>query len=245
MAGGLFLAICLFILSQASSSSRWILIPVALVFWLAFWFINRWEKKRRTVELIYEFEEGSDSDFKKVIEAFNAIQSCSKVWLIGSSYSIGNQIEKKRNAGADNLVQRKAVELGAGVPPWTESNIDIPTMSAQAQTLYFMPDGIFVYDKSGVGVVNYSDLNIECGETNFIEDESVPRDSKVLYHTWKHPNKKGGPDKRFKDNYEIPVCGYGELWLKSESGLFYYLMLSKAEAGQEFRAAMSGVVGGA
>ena len=47
--------------------------------------------------------------------------------------------------------------------------------------------------------------------------------------------KNGGPDRRFKDNYEIPVCLYGELKIKSNSGMFFFLMTSKHDSPVNFR----------
>ncbi|HUA82098.1 MAG TPA: hypothetical protein VL997_17095, partial [Dyella sp.] len=43
--------------------------------------------------------------------------------------------------------------------------------------------------------------------------------AQIISHTWKHPNKDGGPDRRFNNNYQIPVCRYEALHLSSASGL--------------------------
>ncbi|WP_462388382.1 hypothetical protein [Acidovorax sp. Q11] len=56
----------------------------------------------------------------------------------------------------------------------------------------------------------------------FIEDGSPPRDAQVIDRTWRYVNKKGGPDKRFKNNRELPVCLYDELQLSSSTGLNAY-----------------------
>lgn len=42
-------------------------------------------------------------------------------------------------------------------------------------------------------------------------------------------NKSGGPDRRFKNNRELPICLYGEIELRSESGLNTVLMFSNAD----------------
>src|SRR5207248_5686110 len=57
-----------------------------------------------------------------------------------------------------------------------------------------------VYDAGGVGSVAYSDLEVEGGENRFVETEGLPRDSRRIDTTWLHPNKKGGPDRRFANN---------------------------------------------
>lgn len=65
--------------------------------------------------------------------------------------------------------------------------------------------------------------------TRFIEEEAVPKDAEVVGRTWKYVNKSGGPDRRFKNNRELPICLYGEIELRSESGLNTVLMFSNAD----------------
>jgi ribosomal protein L7/L12 len=67
--------------------------------------------------------------------------------------------------------------------------------------------------------VKYADLNVRWQDSRFIETERVPRDAKIVDHTWKHPNKSGGPDRRFRDNRQIPVCLYEAMHLTSTSGV--------------------------
>ncbi|MFP3435632.1 hypothetical protein SB781_38380, partial [Paraburkholderia sp. SIMBA_061] len=56
--------------------------------------------------------------------------------------------------------------------------------------------------------MNYSDLNVRWQDSRFIETEHVPGDARIVDHTWAHPNKSGGPDRRFKNNRQIPICLY-------------------------------------
>ena len=166
--------------------------------------------------------------------AFNNLASNANVWALIDSRNIHDSHESKLNAGASNLISRSDVQVGEGKPPWVNTNIDVPVMKARQQTLYMLPDGILVYDSKGVGFVEYDDVSINGNTTRFIE-ERPPRDAKVVDHTWKHPNKKGGPDRRFKDNYEIPICMYGELKIKSNSGMFFFLMTSKHDSPVNFK----------
>ena len=60
----------------------------------------------------------------------------------------------------------------------------------------------------------------------FIEREKVPKDAKVVDYTWQYVNKSGGPDKRFQNNKKIPICLYGEMEIKSATGLNTDIMFS-------------------
>jgi len=209
----------------------------------AFILVARWESKRRTIVLDYDFEDKGEH-FQKIISSFNALASNSKVWSMINSRQVFDIHESKRNAGAGNLISRTEAQVGEGKPPWVETNIDVPVIKTRGQSLYMMPDGILVYDSKGVGFVEYDDIRMEARTTRFIE-EQPPHDAKVVDKTWKHPNKSGGPDKRFKSNYQIPICLYGELRVKSASGMDLYLMTSKNDAPQNFSTQFSSVYGAA
>ena len=62
--------------------------------------------------------------------------------------------------------------------------------------------------------------------TKFVESDRVPQDAQIIGQTWKYVNKSGKPDKRFKDNRELPICLYGEIELKSSFGLNTVIMFS-------------------
>lgn len=192
-----------------------------------------WEAKRRTIHIIYDFENDNASSFKKIISAFNFLALNVSSWSLLDSKNISGTHESKLNAGAGNLVNKSDAQIGTGNPPWVETNITVPTLKTRGQTLYMMPDGILVYDDRGVGFVEYDDVSINANTTRFIE-ERPPSDAKVVDKTWLHPNKNGGPDRRFSSNHEIPICLYGELKIKSSSGMFIYLMTSKHDAPSNF-----------
>jgi hypothetical protein len=54
-------------------------------------------------------------------------------------------------------------------------------------------------------------------------------------YTWKYVNKKGGPDKRFKDNRKIPIVLYEDVQFSSPSGLNELIQLSKVDTAQGFK----------
>lgn len=205
----------------------------------AFIFTARWESKRRTVVLDYDFEDKGEH-FQKILSAFNSIASNSKIWSLITSSSVRDIHDWKRNSGASNLINRTEAQAGEGKPPWVETNIDVPVIKTRGQSLYMMPDGILVYDSKGVGFVEYNDLRVENSTTRFIE-ERPPHDAKVVDKTWRYPNKSGGPDRRFKNNYQIPICLYGELRVRSNSGMDLYLMTSKNDTTHNFSTQFSSV----
>ncbi len=199
------------------------------------------EKIKRTITINYDFEDGEALDYQKIINAFNNLASNEAVWLIVESKEVSGTYESKLNAGANDLVDKKDVQIGSGNPPWVETNVSVPALITDALALYMMPDGILVYDDQGVGFVEYNDLYFNVGTTRFIGN-SPASDAKIVGHTWQHPNKDGSPDKRFAYNPEIPVCLYGKLKISSSTGMFLYLMTSKADSPSNFVESFQGAI---
>jgi hypothetical protein len=229
LCGAMFLVLSLILLSQNAVLGA-LCIVSGMVITVA---VALWESKRRTITITYDFHDQGASAFKQLISSFNGLASNEQVWVLAYSRNVHNDHESKLNAGAANLVGRENVQLGEGKPPWVNTNIDVPALKARKQTLYMMPDGILIYDSTGVGFVCYEDVSLSNSTTRFIE-EHPPSDAEVVGRTWKYPNKKGGPDRRFNNNYEIPLCRYGQLEIKSKSGMFLYLMTSKHDSASTF-----------
>lgn len=192
------------------------------------------ESRRRTVKLFYEFEDADTPSFSKLVEAVNHLAECKRLWAYVDATELMSAHVSKINAGASNLVNREPAVVGTGTPPWVETNVTIPTLMARGLTIYFMPDCILVYDRTGVGCVEHSSLSFLTSDEHFIEDGGVPSDSDIIGHTWKYANKRGGPDRRFNNNRKIPICLYGKLDLRSSTGLLCHLQTSKSDAPQNF-----------
>ena len=53
----------------------------------------------------------------------------------------------------------------------------------------------------------------------------------MVDRTWRYVNKRGGPDRRFKDNRELPIALYEEITFTSESGLNEVVQVSQTGLG--------------
>jgi hypothetical protein len=191
-----------------------------------------WESRRRTIYLHYE-QDHVARVLSDIGSGFNQLAACQGVWSIMDSRELYSNHERKRNAGVGSLVNRRRLSLGQGTIPWVEANVPIPTIGNAGQTLYFLPDGMVVYDHSGIAQVSYTDLQVRASSTRFVE-EQPPSDATIVGHTWLHPNKDGGPDARFASNRQLAICEYGQCSFASRSGLHLLLEASRANAVMEF-----------
>jgi len=74
---------------------------------------------------------------------------------------------------------------------------------------------------------------------SFQEEEGVPADSIVIGQTWARANKDGSRDKRFAQNYQIPIAQYGAVALTSENGLWEEFQFSNLQKLLNFITALN------
>lgn len=219
----------------AAGAGAIILMPVVLLGWA----VGRWlDSYRRTCVLFYDLESGVESVYETAVACFDNMMACAGKWHVEAGGAVRDLTTWKRNAGASHIVRRKPTVLGYKLPKAVTSNITPPALHVGKQILFFLPDGVLVDDGQRVGAVSYSELSIVWQNSNFIEDGMVPRDAQILYHTWKHPNKNGGPDRRFRDNRRIPVCLYEAMHMRSGSGLNELVEFSKTGVAKPFADAL-------
>lgn len=221
--GWIFALLGIFLLAKASPVGIWVFIAA-----LPAWAIGSWiDSYRRSTVLFYDIDGPVEQAYKDTIIAFDALNACAGKWHIEAGGAVNDLTTWKRNAGASHLVKRTTTKLGYALPKVIKSNITPPSMHVGKQVIYFMPDVALIAHNSRFGAVSYSDLRARWQESRFIEDGHVPRDAKIVDHTWQHPNKSGGPDRRFRNNRQLPVCLYDTLHLQSDSGVNEVLEFSQ------------------
>ena len=192
---------------------------------------NQTDIERRTYGLVFQLDAASYAWWQKFSEAVSILGQGHYLWRINDVEPTGDW---KRNAGASTLVNRIQVRLTKSNPPIIKSNIIPFCLDLGAQQLFFLPDRLYVYQQGTYGAVCYSDLWLDNGQTNFVEDEAMPQDTRVVGETWAHPNKDGSPDRRFGDNSRLPICEYGLVALRSPQGLGVVLETSAVGTAQRF-----------
>lgn len=188
------------------------------------------------VNLTFELEPEAAERFRALSSALTRLSMCQRVWVVETEQKTGDW---KRNAGATSLIRRTRVQPSPALPKGVESTHEIVCLPAGRQRLYFFPNAVMVYDTEGVGAISFSRLKCEVQAVAFTEEEEVPSDGRLLRHTWRYVNKKGGPDRRFGNNREIPVMGYGALALSSDTGLNELFYVSNPDVVEPIEQALN------
>jgi hypothetical protein len=197
--------------------------------------VNELEEQLEYSKISLEID--SDESFSELFQlarkSFSFLIQSEKKWDFTSS-RFTNKIAERTSAS--NIITRSEIQL-------TLKNLTILHSDEQAMCfhnmnggdLYFYPGFMIVYDsKQEFAVIDYNEISIELNQTRFIESDIVPKDSNIIDHTWYKVNKDGSPDRRFSNNYKIPIALYGELHFKSKTGLNEIYCFSNLESAQLF-----------
>lgn len=235
--GALASGFCLLLTVVVGPAGLLGLLGAALAFAFGAWL----DSFRRVVVLFYDLDDAPDSFYARLCAAFDGLSACRAMWRLDAGRSVNDLTTWKREAGASHLVKRSRTGVAFELPSIIRCNVVPPTLKLGGRTFHFLPDVVLVRDGTGVGAVGYDTLRISHQPANFIETDGVPSDAVVSHHTWEHPNKSGGPDRRFRSNRQLPVCRYEALHLGSATGVNELLEFSKLGVVQPFADAVRAV----
>lgn len=185
------------------------------------------------IAVTFEAGDAAQRAYSSMVRAFDVLKLSDKKWDVTADRSTNQFVERTL---ANRTVNRHPVTFEF-------SSTDLIQFSGRAMRFENVNgDDILIYP--GVAVIPRADglfalidireLQVTVDGVRFHEVEGVPRDAKVVGQTWAKTNKDGSPDKRFKENYQIPVCLYGQIAFRSETGVTEEYMVSDANAAIAF-----------
>lgn len=201
------------------------LVTVLLVCWCVF--LSKKDKKRKSLEIYYTMDESIQDLHNKFLEYFREFSSARKIWQKLHVQSAG---DRRYNAGATELVARapvNGVSFHKLPSPFLKTNLSIPYIGLRNTELYFFPERVILKRGKKFAGVFYKNIQITRSDVRFIEEEGIPADADIVDYTWKYVNKSGGPDRRFGDNRQLPICLYSDYLFESDNGVHEVITTSK------------------
>ncbi|OZG49385.1 hypothetical protein PSRA_1634 [Pseudoscardovia radai] len=184
------------------------------------------------VPMEYSFDDEARAAYDDLSAIWMSLNNNKKFWQAVSE----SDLDGKARGGASHALKRIPVRATSAMPFFVESNVRPFGLRLRKQRVYFLPDKILVVSRTNVGAISYEDADMDFDTIEFVETDQVPSDAKVVDQTWLRVNKNGTPDRRFKDNKQVPVCEYGHVAVTSDMGLHIELMCSNSETAKEMRA---------
>ncbi|BAL23701.1 hypothetical protein AZKH_1379 [Azoarcus sp. KH32C] len=196
-----------------------------------------WQDKMRKVTVLFFEPDATAADHFDALSS--ALSSAASMRKLRAVVSTSRYADRKYSAGASEGLKFSQASLSLGQGPGVVANVDVPVVKTGRTTLAFYPDRILAFQGKSVGAVAYDSLSAAEERTRFIEHESVPGDAQVIDRTWQYVNRNGGPDRRFKNNRQLPICAYTQLNLSTQSGLDIRLLGSRERGFEPFATALS------
>ena len=175
------------------------------------------------VKIVYEFNDELENSFLEYVLAWKKLASSYKIWQVPLQGDVRNS---KNMAGAGHAMLKKDMKISFMMPWFLKSNISVPVICFEGVKLIVFPDKLLIIGKYKVGAVPEKDVDIQFDDVGFVEDTFRSRDSELIQYQWLHPNKDGGPDRRFKENKQLPVYKYGKISISSTEGLNEMMLVS-------------------
>jgi hypothetical protein len=190
------------------------------------------------VEVDFAFDAATRASYDALVRAFENLKSAQRIWDITAKASV-DQVRQRTTAFT--AITRVPVRFDFASAEIVRS--EYPAMrlgNVGGRDLQIYPG--FVMMREGTrdfALIEFPQMDCELAQSNYIEEESVPSDSVQIGTTWKRANKDGSRDRRFNDNYQIPIMRYGALAFSSPTGLAEVYQISSYDKAASFAQAVA------
>ncbi len=184
------------------------------------------------IDAEFALDDATRETFGKLSEAFESLASCTRIWdIVTEQYSD----RRATRSSASRSLERVEVKFSVSEDEVLQTEAKVLRLqNANGADLLVYPGFLMMAGGGDIALIDLRDIRLACRQVRFVETESVPPDALVVDQTWAKVNKDGSPDRRFANNYRIPVAGYGGMALKTEDGLNEEYQFSNAEKAQRF-----------
>lgn len=191
-----------------------------------------------SINLDFDFDKDTLNDYITIRKNFEELSHAKKIWDV-TSYKNTDQYHERTTA--TRALTRTPVSFYNKSLDFIKTSYDaLVLQNANGGDLYIYPGFVIVKENSSkdFGIVDLKNIKFLYYDTDFMEEGSVPSDSQNIGYTWKYCNKNGSPDRRYTNNYQIPIQRYGTIVISSEEGLNEEFMISNANATVLFTTAL-------
>lgn len=218
---------------------------ILIVGFFIYWFAERRDAKEAilaeleeelqmcSVDVDVETDPDIRSQYESVESAFEEMTTCHAVWDISARLLPGDVQRRSHKAAALHRIP-----VSPGFAQISALNTEIRALHFEDATgadLYFYPAFVVLIDGQGkFALMDLSQVRMTFRNMEFPETGIPPPDAEVTGHTWFRANKDGSPDRRFNDNYEIPVCRYGVIEIEGSNGLQKEFAFSNPDKAKSF-----------
>jgi hypothetical protein len=184
------------------------------------------------IDTEFALDQPTRAAFDQVADAFEQLALCHQIWDITTEEFTDRRVTR---SAASRTLERKAVRFSISEDPvlQTESKV-LSLQNANGADLLVYPGFLLMTARKDLALIDLREARLSYNQVRFVETEQLPADATVVDHTWAKCNKDGSPDRRFANNYRIPVAGYGRITICTAAGVNEEYQFSNAEKAERF-----------
>ncbi len=185
------------------------------------------------VDVDFEMTPECRARYADVVAGFGALANASAIWDITSRADVDRQ--RTRSSASQEVTRRPVALVTTELPAVRSAFSALRFGNTNGEDIYVYP-GVAIIGRPGgsFAVIDMRALSLEYQQSLFVERDTPPGDAELAHYTWEKVNKNGQPDRRFKDNRQIPVMWYGTITLSTATGLREAYLVSSKSAVETF-----------
>ena len=186
----------------------------------------------------FAFDDATRASYDALVRAFESLKGAQRIWDITEKASV-DQVRQRTTAFT--AITRVPVRFDFASPEIVRSKFPAMRLgNVGGRDLQIYPG--FVMMREGTrdfALIEFPQMDCQLAQSNYIEEEAVPSDAVQIGTTRKRANKDGSRDRRFNDNYQIPILRYGALAFSSPTGLAEVYQISSYDKAATFAQAVA------
>lgn len=195
--------------------------------------LHEWKESTK-IDISFDHCEDVNAAWEKVVTTFTAMMGSARIWDVVSHQGV-DQFRERSNCS--HMVRRVRVKFDFAKHDLLSSQGSaLRFENANGDDILLYPGVALIPRADGAfALIDLRELNLKAGRTTFQEGgEEVPKDTKIIDYAWFKSNKDGSPDRRFRDNYTIPIVHYGQISFATDTGMNEEYNVSNAAATVAF-----------
>lgn len=166
-------------------------------------------------------------------DEFAAASESQRIWDTLTRRSVNRVAER---SAANEEITRAPVKFSLDTCDLIQWDQKVPHLENRTGGDLYIYPGFVLYraSKQAFALIESKEIVLIHREVQFIEAEQVPSDARLSGRVWAKANKDGTPDRRFRDNYQIPLVVYASWRFTSPSGLEEEFQLSNPNFAGRF-----------
>ncbi len=194
--------------------------------------------KKNVMNIDSKFTNNHLKCFEELKKAFEKVKNNSKIW------DVTNMEAKGELSFLNEVMQIKPVVFSIENIEKIKSSVNpIYLENSNGGEIYIYPTFmVYIESKNQLDIIDFKDIKIEMFVEEF-KNTAQNNEFNIRDYTWKKVNKDGSPDKRYKNNYQIPIVETTFMRFSSAAGLNELYLFNSREEVLNFYLALNQLIG--